>query len=197
MNHEQGHPIRVVARRTGLTSHVIRVWEKRYGAVLPMRTPTNRRLYSDSDVERLQLLHRAILAGHSIGQIAQLPNERLQALVAADEMSASTLPRTTSSRSVDSSPQSMLDACLEAVERLDAAALEELLTQATVALSQPVLIEQVIVPLMYRIGDRWHEGTLRVAHEHLASAVVRTAIRESESRIWAKPIRPDAGGGNP
>jgi hypothetical protein len=43
---------------------------------------------SDSDVERLQLLHRATLAGHSIGQIAQLPNERLGALVAADEMSA-------------------------------------------------------------------------------------------------------------
>jgi hypothetical protein len=34
---------------------------------------------------------------------------------------------------------------------------EEILTQATVMLSQPVLIEQMIVPLMYRIGDRWHE----------------------------------------
>ncbi len=176
MNHEQGHPIRVVARRTGLTSHVIRVWEKRYGAVSPMRTPTNRRLYSDSDVERLQLLHRAILAGHSIGQIAQLPNERLRALAMADDLSASIRPRTTSSRPVDSSPRRILDTTLKAVERLDATVLEELLTQAAVMLSQPVLIEQVIVPLMYRIGDRWHEGTLRVAHEHLASAVVRTAL---------------------
>jgi MerR family transcriptional regulator, light-induced transcriptional regulator len=176
MNHEQEHPIRVVARRTGLTSHVIRVWEKRYGAVSPMRTPTNRRLYSDGDVERLQLLHRAILAGHSIGQIAQLPNERLRALAMADDLSASIRPRTTSSRPVDSSPRRILDTTLKAVERLDATALEELLTQAAVMLSQPVLIEQVIVPLMYRIGDRWHEGTLRVAHEHLASAVVRTAL---------------------
>jgi DNA-binding transcriptional MerR regulator/methylmalonyl-CoA mutase cobalamin-binding subunit len=176
MNHAQGHPIRVVARRTGLTAHVIRVWEKRYGAVSPMRTPTNRRLYSDSDIERLQLLHRATLAGHSIGQVAKLPNERLRALVAVDEMIAPALPRTASPRSVDASPQLILDATLKAVERLDAAALEEVLTQATVVLSQPVLIEQVIVPLMYRIGDRWHEGTLRVAHEHLASAVVRTSL---------------------
>ena len=190
MNYEQGYPIRVVARRTGLTSHVIRVWEKRYGAVSPMRTPTNRRLYSDSDVERLQLLHRAILAGHSIGQIAQLPNERLRALVAADEMSAPTLPRTTSSRSVDSSAQLMLDASLEAVARLDAAALEALLAQATVVLSQPVLIEQVIVPLMYRIGDRWHEGTLRVAHEHLASAVVRTALGSLSRGFGPSPSDP-------
>ena len=40
------HPIKVVARRTGLSAHVIRIWEKRYGAVEPERTDTNRRLYS-------------------------------------------------------------------------------------------------------------------------------------------------------
>jgi MerR family transcriptional regulator, light-induced transcriptional regulator len=176
MNHAQGHPIRAAARWTGLTSSVIRVWEKCYRAVSPRRTPTNRRLYSDSDVERLQLLHRATLAGHSIGQIAQLPNERLRALVAADDMSAPPLPKLAGPLAAESSPQRILDATLKAVERLDASALEELLTQAAVVLSQPALIEQVIVPLMYRIGDRWHEGTLRIAHEHLASAVVRTAL---------------------
>jgi MerR family transcriptional regulator, light-induced transcriptional regulator len=176
MNHAQGYPIRAVVRWTGLTSHVIRVWEKRYRAVSPRRSPTNRRLYSDSDVARLQLLHRATLAGHSIGQIAQLPNERLQALVTVDDMITPALHRTTRPRPVDSSLQLMLDASLEAVERLDAARLEEILAQAAVILSPPVLIEQMIVPLMYRIGDRWHEGTLRVAHEHLASAVVRTSL---------------------
>ena len=184
------YPIRAVARRTGLTSHVIRVWEKRYGAVAPLRTPTNRRLYSDSDIERLRLLHRATLTGHSIGQIAQLPNERLRALDAADKMLAPAQPRTASPRSVDSSPQHILDTTLKAVERLDAAALEELLTQASVVLSQPVLIEQVIVPLMYRIGDRWHEGTLRVAHEHLGSAVVRTALGSLSRGFAPSPSDP-------
>jgi DNA-binding transcriptional MerR regulator/methylmalonyl-CoA mutase cobalamin-binding subunit len=176
MNHEQGYPIRVVARRIGLTSHVIRVWEKRYGAVSPRRTPTNRRLYSDSDVERLRLLHRATLTGHSIGQIAQWPTERLRDLLVSDDVVAPTPPSTTNAQLVGPSPQPILDASLEAVERLDAATLEEILAQASVVLSQPDLIEQVIVPLMYRIGDRWHEGTLRVAHEHLASAVVRTSL---------------------
>jgi MerR family transcriptional regulator, light-induced transcriptional regulator len=190
MNDQQGHPIRVVARRTGLTAHVIRVWEKRYGAVSPMRTPTNRRLYSDRDVERLQLLHRATLAGHSIGQIAQLPNERLQALVATDDLVTPARPKAPSQRSVDSSPQRLLDASLEAVERLDAARLEEILTQAAVALSQPVLIEQLIVPLMYRIGERWHEGTLRVAHEHLASAVVRTSLGSLSRGFGPSPSDP-------
>ena len=42
------HSIQSVARRTGLTPHVIRIWEKRYAAVQPSRTETNRRLYSDA-----------------------------------------------------------------------------------------------------------------------------------------------------
>jgi methylmalonyl-CoA mutase cobalamin-binding subunit len=176
MDHDHGHPIGVVARRTGLTSHIIRVWEKRYGAVSPRRTTTNRRLYSDTEVERLQLLRRATLTGHSIGQIARLPIERLRALVGADEIIAPSLPNTIGPRLADSSSPGILDACLEAAERLDAATLEGILTQATVGLSQPALIEQVIVPFMHRIGDLWHEGMLRVAHEHLASAVVRTSL---------------------
>ena len=81
----QGYPIKVAVRRTGLTSHAIRVWEKRYSAVTPVRTPTNRRLYSEADIERLHLLRRATLAGHSIGQIAGLPIDDLRALVAREE----------------------------------------------------------------------------------------------------------------
>ena len=43
-------PIRYVSRQTGLTPHVIRAWENRYGAVTPKRTDTNRRVYSNADI---------------------------------------------------------------------------------------------------------------------------------------------------
>ena len=58
---------------TGLSPHLIRIWEKRYSAVAPERTDTNRRLYSDAEIERLNLLRLATRAGHSIGNIAKLP----------------------------------------------------------------------------------------------------------------------------
>lgn len=176
MQIEQEYPIKIVARRTGLTLHVIRVWEKRYGAVLPTRTPTNRRLYSDADIERLLLLRRATLAGHNIGQVAQLPKERLLALVSADEAVASPPLQSVSPSSDESSAQSHLNACMAAVERLDAEALEAALMRAAVTLSQPALIDWIVIPVMQKIGDLWREGSLRVAHEHLASAVVRTFL---------------------
>ena len=71
-----------VARRTGLTAHVIRIWEKRYGAVQPERTGTNRRLYSEEQIERLSLLREITRAGHSIGPVAKLPTENLRKLAA-------------------------------------------------------------------------------------------------------------------
>jgi MerR family transcriptional regulator, light-induced transcriptional regulator len=50
------HPIQVVTRRTGVSADVLRVWEKRYAVVTPIRSASGRRLYSDADIERLRLL---------------------------------------------------------------------------------------------------------------------------------------------
>ena len=47
------HLIQVVGRRTGISSDVIRAWERRYNAVVSERTETNRRLYTDDDIEFL------------------------------------------------------------------------------------------------------------------------------------------------
>ena len=59
----------MVARLTGLSPYVLRIWEQRYGAVEPQRTATNRRLYSSGDVERWSLLREVTQAGYSTGQM--------------------------------------------------------------------------------------------------------------------------------
>ena len=69
------HNIKYVSRITGLSPHTIRAWERRYTALSPDRTDTNRRLYSEEDVEKLLLLARGIQHGHSIGRIANLSLE--------------------------------------------------------------------------------------------------------------------------
>src|SRR5512138_3048042 len=76
------YPIQLVARLTGLSAHVIRIWEQRYRAVEPGRTPGNRRVYSQRDIERLNLLRDVTRSGHNIGQVAQLPTDKLGRLIA-------------------------------------------------------------------------------------------------------------------
>ena len=74
------YPVQVVVRQTGLTAHVLRAWEKRYGAIRPTRSESGRRVYSDLDIRRLKLLSRVTKQGHPIGSVATLPDEVLETL---------------------------------------------------------------------------------------------------------------------
>lgn len=169
-----GYSIRVASQRTGLSPHVIRVWEKRYRAVVPTRTATNRRVFSDSDIDRLSLLHQATRGGHSIGQIAHLPTEAVSDLVRHDMGSSS--ERSTAPPPETRQPQAYVDACLQAASNLRGYELEAQLSEAAVDLPRTALIECVIDPLMQQVGDLWEEGSLHVAEEHLTSAVVRSFL---------------------
>lgn len=165
------HPIRVVARRTGLTPAVLRAWEKRYGVVEPSRTEGGQRLYSDDDVARLALLHRAVEEGRSISQVAPLSTEELQALVREDQVerrNGGVAPSLAVSSATD-----VLERALDAVDRMDPADLEKTLTRGALAFSIPTVIDDIVVPLLESIGKGWESGRLGPAHEHLASVVIR------------------------
>lgn len=75
---EPRYRIGAVCRLTGISQHVLRVWEKRYGAVEPERSETDRRLYRESDVNRLSLLKALVDRGQAIGSIADLDDDELE-----------------------------------------------------------------------------------------------------------------------
>lgn len=75
---EGKYQIGAVCNRTGLSHHVLRVWEKRYGVVTPKRQSNRRRLYSEDDVVKLSLLKALVDRGHSIGSIAGLSGDELE-----------------------------------------------------------------------------------------------------------------------
>ena len=176
MADEHKHGIKTVASQTGLTQFIIRAWEKRYDVVTPLRTETNRRLYSDADILRLTLLRLATKAGHNIGRIAKLPSEELLELIGTGGTVAQ-LPRI--AKEVvpqETSLRFYIASCIAAVKQFEAQALESTLFAASVAFSQPIFLEKLITPLMQEVGEQWKAGTLRIAHEHLTAAVVRTLL---------------------
>jgi MerR family transcriptional regulator, light-induced transcriptional regulator len=185
------HPIQVAAGRTGLSPDVLRAWERRYGAVNPARTETGRRLYSDADLERLEFLREATEAGRSISQVAAMSRDDLAGLVADDRVAQGSVrlrgrggaagPSGETGRGRrpgTSVPHQFVQDALDAVLDFDAAKLRRVLASASVALSQPDVIEDVVVQLMLEIGERWRDGTMRTAHEHMATAVVQTFLGE-------------------
>jgi DNA-binding transcriptional MerR regulator/methylmalonyl-CoA mutase cobalamin-binding subunit len=173
---EAHHAIKAVANRTGLTAHVIRVWEKRYGAVIPERTGTKRRLYSDEQIERLGLLRDLTKAGHSIGHVAKLPTEKLRQL--AQELRE--IPSAAQHTARATSPtEELLEAAVSAVKALDALAFDETLKRGATQLGAQGLLQRFIAPLAQTIGDLWRDGTLTAAHEHFATATIRVFLGQA------------------
>ena len=158
------YTIKIVAQRTGLTPHVIRAWERRYGAAAPGRSESNRRLYAEGDVARLARLAQAVRAGLPIGQAVALTPDALEELLAETHR--------------QSSPKAAacLDAVMEAVAQWDPVALEKSLANGAAALGRTVLLDEVVVPLTEHLGDGWREGVVRPAQEHLATAALRTFL---------------------
>lgn len=173
------HTIRIASRRTGLSPHVIRIWERRYGVLATERTETNRRLYCDEDLERLSLLRELTQNGHQIGMIAHLAVPKLKEIIQQENPSSPTLappsPAKENGRHTPAtlSPLDYQQKCLQAVKEIDAGGMRELLEQAKIDLGYRTTLQHVVAPLITRVGEDWQEGTLRVAHEHLHTSVVR------------------------
>lgn len=174
------HPIRVVARRTGLSQDLLRAWELRYNVVRPERSDGGQRRYSDADVERLRLLRQAVDNGRRIGEIAFLSTRELADLVREDvhyltpqhPQEDGELPSSVGSRRA----REYLNEGLSAIQELDSRRLEEVLDRAALLLSSTDFVERMVAPLMRLIGDLWVHEQLTPAHERLASSVVRRTL---------------------
>ena len=173
-------PIQIASQRSGVTAHVIRIWERRYGALAPSRTGTNRRMYSDEDVQRLRLLRELTQNGHRIGSIAELSTEALENLL-QQYKGSSPAPLPERQFSVDaardlSEPEQYVTACVEAARTFEGDRLRRLLHRARLQFGQRAMLTRVIAPLIRELGESWQEGQLRAGHEHLGTAIIKEVL---------------------
>lgn len=165
--------IQVASLRSGVTPHVIRIWERRYKALNPVRTGTNRRLYCDEEITRLSLLRQLTECGHRISNVAHRSTDELRLLL---EKCQARPAAATASFTVDTALEKAEDfvvACLEASHAYDSERLHRLLQRARIQFGHRCCIHQVICPLIMQVGQAWQEGQMRPGHEHVATAVLR------------------------
>jgi MerR family transcriptional regulator, light-induced transcriptional regulator len=143
-----------LSRVTGLSPHVIRVWERRYGFPAPDRTGGGHRRYSTADAERLR--QAAVLTRSGMRAADAIAMVRDQRVVGAGPSLASTSVPT-------------LVGHLVAGEKL--ASLIQL-REAWLALGLATTLETVVFPALREVGRRWAAGEISVSAEHAASGVV-------------------------
>lgn len=193
---EPRHPIRVVANRTGLSPHVIRVWELRYGAVQPLRASNGYRRYTDAEVERLRALHELTSAGHGIGDIAALEPARLLRLLERTR-AISGPPTTLPDAASEAGPAPDDDLALtvmvaraavaRATKKWDAERVASVLREASVTLPLRVFFDEILLPFLRSIGYQWQQGEVSPGQEHMVSAVVPRVLGWIAERLPAPP----------
>lgn len=157
---ELTYPLRAAARITGLSPELLRAWERRYRVVVPLRTPGGTRRYRATDLERLRLVKAAVDAGHRIGHVARMDEAELHRC-------AENLPA-----NAQSQPQ--IAELLRAIERIDAAETQRLLSLQVSTLGAVRFARQIARPLVHEIGTRWERGELPIAAEHMATSILRS-----------------------
>lgn len=155
----------MVSKMTGLSTHTLRMWEKRYAAVTPRRTEAGGRLYTDPDVERLRLLHTLVEGGHSIGGIAKLSTVDLRHMAAA-------FPAPSTASPSQHLPE-VRRRVLSAIEQLHVDEAEQVLSRVALGTEPVEFLKTVVAPILVEVGDRWEAGELRIAHEHACSTAMR------------------------
>jgi methanogenic corrinoid protein MtbC1 len=178
-----GITIRMAAREAGLTEHAVRAWERRYGAIRPARSTGHQRQYGPEEVERLKLLATLVKQGHRIGTLARLPLPDLRGMAAGE---SDRPPVTRRQRPAGE----WIAEAWEAVRAADARGLAAVLEEARVSLCLPVWLEQVVEPLVRRIGEAWRAGEIRILHEHTATPVFRAALLRATTSPFPCPRAP-------
>ena len=191
-SNEPRHPIRVVAQRTGLSTPVLRAWERRYQVVAPSRSEGGQRLSSDADIRRLQLLATAVDGGRSIGMIADLGSTELEALIDEDRETPIHVGKAEIAPDVD-----RVREALAMVESLRTAELEQFLMRAAVELRPHELVEGLMVPLLQEVGRGWQAGRLGPSTEHIASVAIRRFLEWVSATNQSDDTAPLAVTGTP
>jgi DNA-binding transcriptional MerR regulator/methylmalonyl-CoA mutase cobalamin-binding subunit len=170
------HPIGVASERTGISPHVLRVWERRYRAIEPTRTDGGRRLYSDADIERLRLMALATAAGRGISQVAKLPTKELARLVRDDEEARRQLGTTRRARTSGTTAADDVAAARARARALDAVGLERALRRSAALVGAGAFIDTVATPLLKEISDERNAGELAPGEEQLVLVALRRVI---------------------
>lgn len=143
-----------LARRVGVSTDVLRAWERRFDLFDPRRSTGGYRLYTPAD-ERLA---RDVVALRAQG----LPMR--EAVVRARSRLA--VP-------AEGTADGLVDELEAVVRRFDHVGAAAAVARATESLGVEAAIVEVVLPFLRRVGERWAAGDLTVAHEHLASHVIR------------------------
>ncbi|MGL5866282.1 MAG: MerR family transcriptional regulator [Dermatophilaceae bacterium] len=178
-----------LASRVGVTTHVLRAWESRYGLLRPGRSSGGYRLYGPDDERRVREVvalreqgvsaveaSRRVLAAERNGTTAVDLSDISHAAHASDSSASSDDADLGLSTGLRIDPPLLVTQLLDAVSALDEDRAHAVLDVAFNERSIESAVVDVLVPFFVRVGEQWELGRIGIAQEHFASSLVRRRL---------------------
>ncbi len=155
-----------LAELTGVKTHTLRVWEKRYGLLTPQRTDSNIRYYLDNDLKVLMLVLKLYNNGVRISRIAEMSAEEMEAeckLISKDDLDDETR-------------------LLQSIADLDVTGMGNILDLHIQLHGFESTMINLILPVLDKMDLLWLSGNIEEAHEVCFRELIkRKTIREIDS----------------
>ena len=161
-----------LSRRTGITTHTLRIWEKRYGSPESIRLPSGHRRYLPQEIERLRAVARTIKLGFRAGKVVGGTLEELHNLMGFESKRSSKVPSSTQSDFLHSQYDFKINQWLDWIADFDDENLNFEMHREWGLQGPLSFITNLASPLITQIGKNWECGDFTVAQEHFATEIL-------------------------
>jgi DNA-binding transcriptional MerR regulator len=161
---------------TGINAHTLRIWERRYAFLNPMRTETNIRYYSDKELRKLLSIAMLQRNGFKISKLDKMDDQQIGEAVEVILASSQT-------QNEDEINNLMLSMLTFDENKFDKIFQRQIIQRGLLA-----TVVEIIYPFLYKLGVLWGASKVFPAQEHFISNLIRQKLI---SGIDALPIPPE------
>lgn len=164
-------------RLTGVQTHTIRIWERRYNALVPMRSAGNTRFYDDTQLRRLLNIVSLSKSGLKISHVCGLTEEAMNLLL-EEEVAQSASPI--------EKYEYYISQLLSFGLSYDEFQFGELINKAIAEYGLKNTYINIMYPILVRLGLMWRSDNICPAQEHFMSNMIRHKISAASEQIVLK-----------
>ena len=174
---EEKLTVAAVARRIGVAPATLRTWDRRYGLGPSDHEEGEHRRYCPNDVAKLTMMRRLIVAGVTPAEAAEQAKScktivPLMKIVKEFEVR-----------------EEVVDALYKALQALDGVFVETTLAHEIDTYGVEGAWSDVIVPVLFLIGEEWENNQKGIEVEHLFSEILKRTMHNRVVEL-KKPINP-------
>ena len=152
---------------TGISTHTIRIWERRYNALTPIRSEGNTRLYDDNQLRRLLNIVSLVQSGLKISKACSLNDQEIDKLLGWE------IEKTVSD---DLQFEYYVNQLLNFGIEYNEKGIDSLLTHCINKYSVPETYKHIIYPLLVRLGLMWQKDNYCPSQEHFLTSIIKQKL---------------------